>query len=258
MAKILNINSLKRSAKAYINTRYQNIINTDSSAFSFNLVNKKSSNELSGDIPLGINIKNITGFKISSFTIPLINSLSTSRGLINLSIDEVKNDGFTSFSNIVSHFIFKYTEQSPNLYMLTPEFDGEIELINPVNINTLTFRFSDGFSYLSLPSPNIPVTSIDYNNSYIYFSVEHGLISGDRIYISNFKTLNDFQNYNVVTNMNSSMGLTIEKIDAYTVQLSIDLTVVNNPDPSNIPIVYLDYRIIQFPLIIKYINDTNF
>ncbi len=259
MAKILNLNSLKRNAKAYINTRYQNIINTDPTAISFNLVNKKSSNESSGDLPLGLDIKNIIGFKIPSFTIPLINTLSSSRGLINLSIDEIKNDGFISYSNIVSHFIFRYTEQSPNLYMLTPEFNGEIDLLNTVNINTITFKFSDGFNYIPLPSVTIQVSDIDYTNSYFLFDDEHGLLSGDKIYVSQFKTLNVVQDYTIMAKINSSAGIIIEKIDSNTIQLvGIDLSTIASPDLNNNPTVYLDYRIIQFPLIIKYINDSNF
>lgn len=258
MAKILNLNSLKRDAKAYINTRYKNTILNDNTAFSFNLVNKGNTNNLSGDIPIGINIKNIIGFKLTSFTIPFIN-INSNRGLINLSIDEMNTDGFSSFSNIITHFVFKYTEQTSNSLLLTPEFDGEINFINPFNVNTLTFKFSDGFNYIPLPSERLVATNINYTNSYLVFDSEHGLVSGDIIYVSGFTTLNPIVDYNIIANVNASKGLVVNTINSTTVQIvNIDLSTISQPDNLNKPIVYLDYRIIQFPLIIKYINDTNF
>lgn len=258
MAKVLNLNSLKRDAKAYINTRYKNIILNDNTAFSFNLVNKGNTNNLSGDIPLGINIKNIIGFKLTSFTIPFIN-INSNRGLINLSIDEMTTDGFSSFSNIITHFVFKYTEQTSNSLLLTPEFDGEITFINSFNVNTLTFRFSDGFNYIPLPSERLTASNINYTNSYFVFDSEHGLISGDIIYVSGFTTLTPVVDYNIISNVNANKGIVVNTINSTTIQLvNIDLSTISQPDLNNKPIVYLDYRIIQFPLIIKYINDTNF
>ena len=258
IAKILNLDSLKRSAKAFVNSRYKNVVTNDNTSISFNLVNKRSTNQLSGDLPLGIDIKNIIGFQIPSFTIPMID-VSASAGLVYLCINEIQTDGFESFSDIFCHFCFKYTEFTPNSYMLTPEFDGKIDFINPLNINTLTFRFSDGFNYIPLPSESIQSTSINYTNSYISFGEQHNLLSGDIIYITGFTTLNPISDYTIITKINSLSGIQVNKIDAYTIQLSgIDLSAILHPNHSNLPIIYCNNRIIQFPLIIKYINDTSF
>jgi hypothetical protein len=258
IAKILNLDSLKRSAKAYVNSRYKNIITNDNTSISFNLVNKRSTNQLSGDLPLGINIKNIIGFKIPSFTIPMID-ISANSGMVYLCINEIQTDGFTSFSDIVCHFVFKYTEWSPNSYMLTPEFDGEIDFINPLNINSLTFRFSDGFSYLPLPSESIRSVSINYSDGNIVFNEHHNLLSGDIVYITDFNTLNPTTDYVLINKINATSGVTVNRIDAFTIQLAgINLSDIRFPDSSVLPHFYCNNRIIQFPLVIKYINDTTF
>jgi hypothetical protein len=164
----------------------------------------------------------ITQIEIGTFFIPIVsNNYIDYYGKIYMLFDELASQSINLTGYRRYHFSFT-VEVVDNRLKLTPEkpkfnFNPRFNLVE-----ILTFRFLTPDNDFELFTDRDNLASVSYTNpARIVTSVSHGLTSTDIIYIDRFSSANPSIN----STMNSSLGLSITKIDAVTFDLNgIDLT----------------------------------
>lgn len=260
MAMLLNRGSLERQTHILVDTRYRNVSGLQSNRFVFNLVtnNNNSLNPGSGDISIGgKNIKNIVSMEVPSFNIPFVSMADNFYKKITMTINELKGDSYGAYENSNFHFMFGY-ESIGLLLKLTPD-NTTYKFKFPINPKSLSFSFGSPFVPINFDLDRMYADDLNYlsTNGIISFNQSHNLGSGDIIYITDFKTLNNTANINIIAQINRLEGHIVTVESATSISINIDFTAIIDPDINNKPFIYFGSKRIIFPLIFTYLADPG-
>ena len=260
MAMLLNRGSLERKTHILVDTRYRNVSGLQPNRFVFNLVtnNNNSLNPGSGDLSIGgKNIKNIVSMEVPSFNIPFVSVADNFYKKITMTINELKDDKNGAYENYNIHFMFGY-ESLGLLLKLTPD-NTTYKFKFPINPKSLSFSFGSPFVPINFDLDRMYADDLNYlsNNGVISFNQSHNLGSGDIIYITDFQTLNNTANINIIAQINRLEGHVITVESATSISINIDFTTIVDPDINNKPFIYFGSKRIIFPLIFTYLADPG-
>ncbi len=271
MVKYLNYSSLIREEYIIVDSRYQNIVNTDLTKIVFNLISNTKSRSANGGVIIGNNIRDIIQIEISPFTIPYKPVFVNFYNKITLTIDEWVSNSYEAYEGGQFHFIFDIEKVDDNLIYLRPT-DNTYSFSRPMNyIDNFTLSFGAMLPKISFDPDRLYVSSFDYTSVYgvITFATEHNLVTGDLVYVSGFATPDLARDVSIITEMNRDAGHIIVKKDNFSILLNVDLSQVRHEVPigsNQYPIesftqnvlVYFASKRIQIPFRISYLtNYTN-
>lgn len=260
LTKILNRDSLLRDSNILIDSRYQNLANSDRSKISFNIISGiKNKSAGSGIISSSSNIKDIVELEIFPFSIPYITDADNYYKKITLSILELSASSIEAYEDSQFHFMFK-TERNLNLLDLTP-INNIFRFHKPIRkLSEFTLRFGSPLSPIQFDKDRLFTKFIDYNSNpaLIEFKEDHNLLSGDIIYITDFTSNEPAKDLVIINELNSTKGHTCSRISNTTISINIDLTLVSNPDETLPILVYFGSKRILMPMRIRYMeSDTT-
>lgn len=255
--KILNYQSLWRDSNVLIDSRYQNIANTDRSRIVFNIVtNTKVKTPGSGVITSISNMRDIVEIEIYPFSIPYIAAADNYYQKITLSILELSAISIDAYEDSQFHFIFQ-SKVNGNLIDLIP-VNKTFRFFKPITrINEFSLRFGSPLNPIIFDKDRLYTSSINYasNPGILTFSEAHNLITGDLIYIENFNTLTPATDLNIIEAINDSQGHICTRINNTSVSINVDFTQIAGP--SQIPglslLVYFGSKRIILPLKFRYL-----
>lgn len=257
LTKILNYESLWRDSNILIDSRYQNIANSDRSRIVFNIVSKtKVKTPGSGVITSISNMRDIVEIEIYPFSIPYISMADNYYQKITLSILELSAISIDAYENSQFHFIFK-GQVNGNLIDLTP-INKTFRFYKPINrINEFSLRFGSPLSPITFDKDRLYTSSINYlsNPGILTFSESHNLITGDLIYIENFNTLTPAKDLNIIEEINNTQGHICTRINNTSISINVDFSqiLLSSQIPNLSVLVYFGSKRILLPLKFRYL-----
>lgn len=256
--KILNRDSLLRDSNILLDSRYQNISNSDKTQIQFTIMNNsKLKVPGSGIITSLAPMRDILEIEIYPFSIPYSSNADNYYHKITLSILELASISIDSYENCQFHFMFTATNNK-NLIDLVP-VNSIFRFYKPItNINNLTLRFGTPLFPISFDSDRLYTSFIDYstNPCTITFAQSHNLISGDLVYIDDFTTLNTAIDLNIINTFNDSNGYLCTRLSDTTISINVDATQVKYPDPMLSINIYFGSKRILLPLKMRYLYNN--
>lgn len=255
--KILNYQSLWRDSNVLVDSRYQNIANTDRSRIVFNIVtNTKVKTPGSGVITSISNMRDIVEIEIYPFSIPYIAAADNYYQKITLSILELSAISIDAYEDSQFHFIFQ-SQINGNLIDLIP-INKTFRFFKPITrINEFSLRFGSPLNPIIFDKDRLYTSAINYasNPGILTFSEAHNLITGDLVYIENFNTLTPATDLNIIEAINDSQGHICTRINNTSISINVDFTQIAGP--SQIPglslLVYFGSKRIILPLKFRYL-----
>jgi len=255
--KILNYQSLWRDSNILIDSRYQNIANTDRSRVVFTIVNNtKVKTPGSGVITSISNMRDIVEIEIYPFSIPYMSAADNYYQKITLSILELSAISIDAYEDSQFHFIFQ-GKINGNLIDLTP-INKTFRFFKPITrINEFSLRFGSPLSPIQFDKDRLYTSSINYtsNPGILTFSEAHNLITGDLVYIEKFDTLTPAQDLNIIEEINNSQGHICTRINNTSISINVDLTQIAlaSQIPGLSVLVYFGSKRILLPLKFRYL-----
>jgi hypothetical protein len=255
--KILNYQSLWRDSNILIDSRYQNISNTNRSRIVFNIVNNtKVKTPGSGVITSISNMRDIVEIEIYPFSIPYISAADNYYQKITLSILELSAISIDAYEDSQFHFIFQ-GKINGNLIDLTP-INKTFRFFRPITrINEFSLRFGSPLSPIEFDKDRLYTQSINYatNPGIITFSEAHNLVTGDLVYVENFNTLTPAQDLNIIEEINTIQGHICTRINNTSISINVDLTQIAlaSQIPGLSVLVYFGSKRILLPLKFRYL-----
>lgn len=271
--KILNYESLWRDANILIDSRYQNIANTDRSKMIFTLVgNTKTKIPGSGVITTIGSMRDIVEIAVFPFSIPYISSADNYYKKITLSILELASISVDAYENSQFHFMFNCM-QDGNLLKLTP-INDIFRFYKPITrLNEFSIRFGAPLNPIIFDKDRLYSLTIDYttNPGVITFNESHNLITGDLIYITDFETKNNAEDLNIINEINNPNGHICTRLTNTSISINVDFTQIitvnrplainnypNSSNPQDLSVlIYFGSKRILMPLRIRYLQTTQ-
>lgn len=244
----------------YIDSRYQNISNTDRSILDFSIVPKSNvARNQTGNIISYSNLTNITEFEMGEFTIPYISTLNAFRE-ITISFLDLPNNAIDTNENSF-HFKFTYEPCTFNnkLVRLKP-FQDRFRFNPPIKtLDRLRIQFADPYHPIEFPKERMRPSSIDYSsaNGTFTFSEPHNLNNGDIVIIEGLVTANANQNIELLKKINDNRGHIINVTNTTSFYIDVPFNTIINPSLTSLPFIYFQSKRIQFPMKIRYINNED-
>lgn len=259
LARILNFESLWKDVYIELDTRYQNLSNTDRSIFGFTIVSNTKTKQIgSGAITAIGDIRDIVQIEIGGFTIPYLAQADNFYKRVTMTIVPLVSDCYEAYENGQYHFSFK-TTVAGNLINLEPN-RPEYRFKKPINrIGDFSIRFGSPLVPITFDKDRLNATVIDYtsNSGQITFNESHNLVSGDVIYIDNFTTLDDAKYLTLVNEITRPSGHTITRISNVQISININFSsiepgFINNAQTVS---VYFASKRIMIPMRLRYLYN---
>lgn len=239
--KYLNYESLLRDEYIIVDSRYQNKVNTDPTKMIFALLSNTKSKSDHGGVIIGNTIQDIVEIEVFDFTIPYKPVYVTFYNKITLTVNEWVTNSFEAYEGGQFHFGFIIDRVDNNLIYLTP-INRTYRFSKPVNyIDNFSLSFGAVFPKISLdPDRMTPRMSYDHPLGLVTFDADHGLVTGDLVYVTGFSTPAPAADHALITEINRLKGHTIVKKDTRCILLNVDLTAARHEDPPGSGIYPID------------------
>lgn len=256
-ARILNFESLWKDVYIELDSRYQNISNSDRSIISYNIVSNTKVKQIgSGAITAIGDIRDIVQMEIVGFNIPYLAQADNYYKRITMTIVPLVSDCYETYENGQYHFSFR-SKLDGNLIYLKPD-RPEYRFRKPINrIGDMTIRFGSPLVPITFDKDRLNILTIDYTSASgeITFAESHNLISGDLIYINNFSTFDNAKHLTIVNEINRPAGHTITRISNTIIAININFSQIDTSDINinNIVEIYFASKRIMIPLRLRYL-----
>lgn len=242
----------------FLDSKYQNIANRDSSLINFNISNNTKNKQVrSGSVTAVGNITNIVQFEIVSFSIPFKSSADNIQNKITLCLREFTSDCIEAYENSPFHFIFS-SEVKKNSIILSPN-NKVYKFRKPItHLNEITLRFGSPLTPIVFDPDRMTSLPIDYSKDpgILTFAQDHNLQTGDMITITNFTSNDPAADMFILDEINNPVGHPITRVDCTSISINIGFKQIRSPIPGQTANVYFESKRVMIPLKITYIiND---
>jgi hypothetical protein len=256
--KIFNLPSLLRDSNILIDSRYQNLANTDRSNIPFTIVNNSKTKIPGSGIITSIGlIQDILEIEIFPFSIPYISAADNYYKKITMSILELSSISIDAYEDSQFHFMFK-SEKNKNLIDLTP-INSVFRFYKPIaELTNFTLRFGSPLNPIVFDKDRLYTSNIDYtaNPGILTFSENHNLLSGDIIYITQFTTDDPARDFNIINEINDKNGHLCTRTNNLSISINVDFTLVTSPNDALVEVYFGSKRILM-PMRIRYMYNPN-
>jgi len=271
IVKFINYKSLWRESYIIIDSRYQNMVNTDPTQIAFSLQTLSKKRTDNGGVIVGESIRNIIELQVYPFTIPYNPVFDNFYKKITMTINEWTGSSFEAYEQGAFHFIFDITKIDKNLIYLTPS-NNTYSFSKPVNyIDNFTISFGAMLPKISFDIDRMYPSHIDYSSTegIITFSSDHNLVTGDLVYITGFSSFDVATDVDIINEVNRISGHIIVKKNNYSIIINVDISSMYREYPINsgvYPIttfdqstvlVYFASKRIQIPMCFRYIVSPD-
>ncbi len=240
--RFLNYQTLFRDEYIVIDSRYRNIVNTDSTKLDFALITNTKTRSAHGGVIVGNTLQDIIEIEIFPFTIPYKPVYATFYNKITLGINEWSSNAFEAYEGGQFHFEFDIERIDNNLIYLKP-INNKYTFSTPVNrIDSFSLSFGAVYPKIAFDKDRMVPSNISFTDTLglITFSEQHNLVTGDLIYISGFNTPDPARDVDMIQIVNRNEGHIIVKKDNYSFIINVDLSAVRHEVPIGSQIYPID------------------
>jgi hypothetical protein len=257
--KIFNYQSLLRDSNILIDSRYQNLANTDRARIPFTIVNNTKTKIPGSGIITSIGlIQDILEIEIFPFSIPYISAADNYYKKITMSILELSSISIDAYEDSQFHFMFT-AEKNKNLIDLIP-INSVFRFYKPIaKLTDFTLRFGSPLTPIIFDKDRLYTTFIDYtsNPGILTFGEDHNLLSGDIIYITNFTSNDPARDLNIINEINNKNGHLCTRTNNLAISINVNFELVLSPNTSLSIEVYFGSKRILMPMRIRYMYNTD-
>jgi len=257
--KIFNYQSLLRDSNILIDSRYQNLANTDRTRIPFTIVNNTKTKIPGSGIITSIGlIQDILEIEIFPFSIPYISAADNYYKKITMSILELSSISIDAYEDSQFHFMFT-AEKNKNLIDLVP-INTIFRFYKPIaKLTDFTLRFGSPLTPIVFDKDRLYTRFIDYtsNPGILSFNEDHNLLSGDIIYITNFTSNDPAKDLNIINEINSKNGHLCTRTNNTDISINVDFNLVLSPNTSLSIEVYFGSKRILMPMRIRYMYNSE-
>jgi hypothetical protein len=257
--KIFNYQSLLRDSNILIDSRYQNLANTDRTRIPFTIVNNTKTKIPGSGIITSIGlIQDILEIEIFPFSIPYISAADNYYKKITMSILELSSISIDAYEDSQFHFMFTAVKNK-NLIDLIP-INTIFRFYKPIaKLTDFTLRFGSPLNPIVFDKDRLYTSFIDYtsNPGILTFNEDHNLLSGDIVYITNFTSNDPAKDLNIINEINSKTGHLCTRTDNTSISINIDFTLILFPNTSLSIEVYFGSKRILMPMRIRYMYNSE-
>lgn len=251
-----------KTINIYLNTVYRNVENsryTSIRDFEFNLIPavSRTARASNGLIPIREELRNITYFKMGSFTLPYSSDLRSKNYFneLNFTFTAIRANGAMD-NEETYHFNMTYTVHPTNTHLVIVSPINEYCRFNPplTYLDNLSFRLNDPIFPVVFPADRLVPSSFSYLSSdgRISFAQPHNLANGDIIIIKGLETNDDQSNRTILDQINNIRGIPITVISQTQIATGIDFSLLTNIKVSSLPEIQIYSRTFRFPIEIGY------
>jgi hypothetical protein len=223
------INPAQSKKYIYLNfdSRYRSLDNDGRNFLRWNYINNEITQQ--GTTNSIGDVRDITRLRIYPVNIPYVQSAVTEYNRITIYIQEFAAQSFIAHENRRFHFMFNTTVYDRRIE-LEPERnnDGYFNFRTPLTrLDTLTFTFASPYEPVVFDQDRSVLSVVSYGTT-TEFSVpsNHNLETGDRVYITNFTTLNPNTDNNIVSQINRTSGHYIVASGATGIIIDVDTSTI--------------------------------
>jgi hypothetical protein len=257
--KIFNYQSLLRDSNILIDSRYQNLANSDRTRIPFTIVNNTKTKIPGSGIITSIGlIQDILEIEIFPFSIPYISAADNYYKKITMSILELSSISIDAYEDSQFHFMFTAVKNK-NLIDLIP-INTIFRFYKPISkLTDFTLRFGSPLNPIVFDKDRLYTSFIDYtsNPGVLTFNENHNLLSGDIVYITNFTSNDPAKDLNIINEINSKTGHLCTRTDNTSISINIDFTLILFPNTSLSIEVYFGSKRILMPMRIRYMYNSE-
>ena len=256
LARVLNRESLLRDSNILIDSRYQNLANSERNKISFTIVSDTKNKTPGSGVIISLGpIKDIVEIEVFPFSIPYLAAADNYYNKISLSILELSSISIDAYEGSQFHFLFS-AEKKGNLVNLIP--------INPIfrfykniaKLTNFTLQFGSPLAPIYFDKDRLLTKTITYTNpGEITFNEDHNLTSSDLIYITDFTSNNPSRDLNIINAINTTSGHICTRVSNTIISINVDFTLVTDPNLDLTITIYFGSKRILMPLRIRYITD---
>jgi hypothetical protein len=214
---------------AYISLDSKNrSLNNDGTQFIQWFPNTLSNIIPQGNFYLDPKVRDIIEIRIMPIKMPYISSADNDYGRITMYINEFSTQAYLNSDNLRYHFVFSSDVIDRWIHLRTyTNNEGIFKFSTSLTqIPSITLTFSSPFDKIIFDNDRLNNFQIyDYktlNKTYLETPSLHNLETGDRIYISNFTTLNPSSDNGIITLINNPIGLICTYIDDNKILVDIN------------------------------------
>lgn len=210
------------------------------------------------------NVKNIVSISIPEIKIPykdLVDLNGYER--VSLLIDEFSGQSHICQEGRKYHFMFKASVNGNGIDLLPLKYGdnegGTFDFVKPITqIDTLTLSWGNPLEPIIFDKDR-NIFEVTYSNPALFTSTQkHNLLTGDLIYIEDFKTNDSATDESIINQVNSINGHNVVIIDDYSFNIDLlDLTTVTAPIANQTFEIYFGANRIFIPLRIKFIYTPD-
>ena len=241
LQKVFMPSLVKRFTYILLDTRYRILENSGTRSFSWNFINNEIINQ--GTVNAIGSIRDITCIRIYPIKIPFVRGASNIYSRVTMFIEEFAAQSFIAQENRRFHFMFS-THVSGNWVFLSPDSfnDGFFRFRNPITrLETFTVSFGSPLQPIVFDNDRVSATITDTSNYGISLSIdfefEHGLETGEVVFISGFTTVNPNIDGNVIRQVNNQNGIVVNVIDVNTISIDVDTTsIISLTNPGTVTV----------------------
>lgn len=225
LVTVLNPEIVNKTAYMFLDSRYRILDDDGTASFRWNFVNNATYTQ--GTVNVIGDIKDITSIKVFPTKIPYVSQADNNYTRVTMFIEEFSAQAFIGQENRKFHFVF------------APEIQDRYIDLNPKDNNAGLFKFKNPITHVetitvSFGSPLQPIVfDLDRQTMVIesYGTVTrltcayaHNLLTGDLVYISNFKTNNTTSAIDTIISsaINKSSGIIITYVTDYIFSIDVD------------------------------------
>jgi hypothetical protein len=223
LQRLINPALVKKTFSILLDTRYR-ILDTDgTTSFQWNFINNEITSQ--GSVNAIGNIRDIVSFRIFPVRMPYLSVADNEYQRISIFVQEFTAQSFIGQENRRFHFIFE-SDIEDRWINLKPENynDGFFRFRSPiVRLETLTLSFGAPLEPIVFDTDRLLASVTLYSTTTRFVTVsDHNLETGDRIYVSNFTTLNPNTDTVFVSSINRSIGHIATIVDATTLTINVN------------------------------------
>lgn len=162
-------------------------------------------------------IRNVVEMRLMQPVFPALSTLNTTTNRVSILIQEFITQSIVASGTNNYHWITRIAAGQNNKFveLQTEHYnDGSFICRKPITeISTLTFSFGDPLEPIIFPPDRSNIIFLSYGATTLVQSASpHNLTIGDRIFITDFTTLNPNADASVISYMNNPFGIVIDNI----------------------------------------------
>lgn len=229
--KKLKAEKTSKTAYLLLDSKYRILENDGTEYFKWSHINNFYTTQ--GTVNSIGEIRDIISIRIMQYRLPIADGVDNIYKRVTFLIHEMASQSFIAHEGRRFHFMGVQCHDNPDPRWLEiysdDHCDGEYRFAKPITIlNEITISFGSPIDIIKFdPDRGVGNLTSVGNVTTINFPIPHKLENGDKVFITDFTTINKFGDIDIINKMNNPKGLPIAVTTPEMIQLPVNTNSLN-------------------------------